>query len=131
MATIDGAGYPIIHLIGSIFFFILLYVVAGAITIVLKEMHNWDPTVISRKSLITKRVVVGFLTGVALYCAFNGLGENKIEKEDNIYVVILEWNLAIVGLLWLLTFTMDWQGIYLVLKGDLSSSVKSTVNENN
>lgn len=81
--------------------------------------------------MITKRVVVGFLTGVALYCAFNGLGENKIEKEDNIYVVILEWNLAIVGLLWLLTFTMDWQGIYLVLKGDLSSSVKSTVNENN
>lgn len=64
VGTIDGSGYPIIHLIGSIFF---LYLVAGAVTIVLHELHNWDATVINSKSLLLKRIIVGYITGVALY----------------------------------------------------------------
>lgn len=36
IGTIDSAGYPSIHGIGAVFFFIILYIVAGAITIVLR-----------------------------------------------------------------------------------------------
>jgi hypothetical protein len=120
VATIDGAGYPIIHLIGSIFFFLFLYVVAGAMTIVLREMHNWDITVISRSSLLLKRVIVGYITVVAWYCAGSALGESDEDKEDNIYVVIVEWNLAIMGLVWLLTLALDWGNVSVVLKGNFS-----------
>lgn len=124
VGTIDGAGYPIIHLIGSIFFFILLYVVAGAITIVLRELHNWDPTVINPRSLLIKRIIVGYISGVAFYCAIKGLNLASAEKEDNIYVVILEWNLAIMGLIWLLTLTFDWKDVFIVLKGNFEGTVK-------
>jgi len=40
-------------------------------------------------------------------------------KHNNEYVVILEWNLVIWGLIWLLTFTVDWASVFLTLKGDI------------
>lgn len=76
IGTIDSAGYPSIHGIGAVFFFIILYVTAGAITIVMRELHNWDPTVISKFSINTKILIVGYITAVALYCGVGALLEN-------------------------------------------------------
>jgi hypothetical protein len=36
IGTIDSAGYPAIHGIGAVFFFVVLYVVAGSVTIVIR-----------------------------------------------------------------------------------------------
>lgn len=88
IGTIDSAGYPSIHGIGAVFFFIILYVTAGAITIVMRELHNWDPTVLSRKSVIIKTIIVGYITALAAYCGIGALLENE-ENDDDIYLVII------------------------------------------
>lgn len=39
IGTIDGNGYPIIHDIGAIFFFIMLFLLAVTITLVVRDIH--------------------------------------------------------------------------------------------
>lgn len=118
IGTIDGAGYPSIHGIGAVFFFVVLYVVAGAVTIVLREMHNWDPTALAGRSVWTKILIVGYITLVAGYCGIGGIIENIPHNNDDIYVVIIEWNLTLMGLVWLLSFALDYKDIFIVLRGD-------------
>lgn len=124
IGTIDGAGYPELHDFGAIFFFIVLYIVAGTISIVMREMHNWDPTIIARKSIVSKLLIFGYISGVAIYCGVGGIIENIPSNDDDIYVVIIEWNLTLMGLVWLLTFVMDFSNIFLTLRGDMASTVK-------
>jgi len=38
--------------------------------------------------------------------------------------VTIEWNLTIGGLIWLLTFALDWKDIFLTFKGDINDTVK-------
>ena len=59
IATIDGAGYPNILIIGAIGFFIVLFLTTGAITIVMREMYMWDTTSFSRTSIWVKSIIVG------------------------------------------------------------------------
>lgn len=124
IGTIDGAGYPDIHSIGAVFFFIVLYVTAGAITIVMREMHSWDTTSFTKKSITVKIIIVGYITGVALYCGIGALLGGTPANDDDIHVVIIEWNLTLGGLVWLLTFTLDWQDIFITLRGDFSQTIK-------
>ena len=78
IGTIDGAGYPNIHSIGAVAFFIILYLTAGAITIVIREMHLWDTSVFSITSLRVKIILVGYITIVALYCLIGSIfGSNS------------------------------------------------------
>ena len=51
VGTIDGADYPKIHNLGAIFFFIVLFIAAGTITLVVSEMHRWVSCVVSPESL--------------------------------------------------------------------------------
>ena len=75
IGTIDGAGYPSIHSIGAVSFFIVLFVTAGAITLVMKDMHDWNSTSFNRTSIWVKIIIVGYILGVALYCAFGAIAE--------------------------------------------------------
>jgi len=43
----------------------------------MRELYNWDPTVIHRNSLIAKILVTGYITAVALYCGVGALLENE------------------------------------------------------
>lgn len=86
-------------------------------------MHNWDPTFLSGKSVFWKIVVVGYITGVAVYCGVGALLENT-SNDDDIYLVTIEWNLTLMGLVWLLTFTLDFKPVFVCLKGDLSKTIK-------
>jgi len=45
-------------------------------------------------------------------------------NHDDPYVVIIEWNLALVGMTWLLTFVLDWKDVYLTLIGPIEGTVK-------
>ena len=129
IGTIDGAGYPDLHSIGAVFFFITLFVTAGAITIVSREMDNWNPTTLTRGSLLTKMVIVGFISGTAGYCAIGAILEGSDSNDDDIYMVIIEWVLCLGGLVWLLTFTLDWKNIFLTFRGDVSQTIKRIPTE--
>lgn len=68
IGTIDANGYPIIHDIGAVFFFIVLFLIAMTVTLVLRDMHAWDPSVISRKSYLAKSLFALYLIGLVVYC---------------------------------------------------------------
>lgn len=54
IGTIDGSGYPSIHGIGAVIFFVALFFIATIMTLVLIDMYNWDPSIIARKSILLK-----------------------------------------------------------------------------
>jgi hypothetical protein len=89
IGTIDGAGYPDLHTFGAVFFFIALFVVAGAVTMVMREMHNWDPKLVSRKSMLAKTVVFGYIVLVTIYCIVGGIAESIPHNDSDVYEVII------------------------------------------
>jgi len=79
IGTIDSAGYPDIHSIGAIFFFIVLFITAGTITFICRELQKWDTRTVNRTSVLAKTVVVGYILACAIYCVIGGL----LEKGEN------------------------------------------------
>lgn len=73
IGTIDSAGYPSIHGIGAVFFFVILFLVAGVITFVMRELHNWNTFIIAGRSITIKLIVFGYIVGVAIYCLIGSL----------------------------------------------------------
>jgi hypothetical protein len=71
----------------------------------------------TKSSLIHKIVVSLYINGVFLYClvmiVWNGLFSNK-PNDDEIYGVIIEWNLVYGGLVWVTCFLKDFKNIYIV-----------------
>lgn len=68
IGTIDGNGYPIIHDIGAVFFFIMLFLLAMVITLTIRDMHEWDPSAITRSSILYKTLAAVYLIGMLVYC---------------------------------------------------------------
>jgi len=54
IATIDAKGTPFIHGLGAVVFFIILFIVAVSSTIVIKDMHSWQTSIMNRNSLLIK-----------------------------------------------------------------------------
>ena len=55
---------------------------------------------------------------VALYCGFGGIMElfpHDNLKDDDQFIVIIEWNLVLVCLVWFLSFTFDWKNLRLTI----------------
>jgi len=65
-----------------------------------------------------------WLVGVVIYCLVGLIKEGDDMNHDDPYVVIIEWNLALVGMTWLLTFVLDWKDVYLTLIGPIEGTVK-------
>jgi hypothetical protein len=68
IGTIDGDGYPVIHDIGAVFFFIILFFLATIITLVVRDIHSWDSTAVTRTSYLSKTLFAGYLIGLVVYC---------------------------------------------------------------
>ena len=90
----------------------------------MRELHNWNPSMITGRSITIKLLVFGYIVGVAIYCLIGSLRQIIPSNDDDIYLVIIEWNLTIGGLVWLLTFVVDWKPVFLTLKGDVSKTIK-------
>ena len=86
------------------------------VTILVYDIYRWDPRSISYNSKSIKILLMIGLSLIVVYCL---VGLITDPKHNNEYVVILEWNLVIWGLIWLLTFTVDWASVFLTLKGDI------------
>lgn len=89
IGTIDSAGYPSIHGIGAVFFFVILFLVAGVVTLVVRELHNWNPSLVTGRSVTVKIMVFGYIVGVAIYCLIGSLSEVIPSNDDDIYLVII------------------------------------------
>jgi hypothetical protein len=105
MATIDGAWYPDLHTDSAVFFFLMLFIIVMTKTIVIHDMYQWDSSVISKKSLTIKSILAIYValvwiwTGISL--ALHPGGKND---DENIYIVILEWNSVYICLVWVFSF---------------------------
>lgn len=118
IATIDTEGTGLIHAIGAGYFFMLLYFMVVNFTIVSYRMKQWDTRTISRASLAAKMVVMIYLHCVYIYCLVglaNQVWPSHDKNDDNIWGVIVEWNLVYGGLVWVLCFIGDFKDVYLVL----------------
>ena len=116
MGTIDGAWYPDLHTNSAIFFFLTLFIIVITQSLVVRDLYHWDSTVISRKSYLIKMVLaiyvaivwVGTLIGLIL----NPSGRND---DENVYIVILEWNSVYVCLFWIMSYYPEWSTIRITL----------------
>ena len=122
LGTIDGNGTGWAHTVGAVFFFIMLYVLNLNITVTVRDIFKWDPSSVSPSSVTQKTAVCLILTLVVIYSVI-GLIIDQIKNDDNKWVVIVEWNLVILGLGWMLTFAGDWKRVFVTLKGDFSQTV--------
>jgi len=78
IGTIDGKHpLPRIHSIGAVFFFILLFVVALNVTLLVRDIYKWDPSVISYKSKLMKTIIIVVLTIVVGYCVLGVVVDSK------------------------------------------------------
>lgn len=114
IATIDTKGTNKLHSVGAVYFFICLYFMVANFTVIAVKMRNWDARFMTRSSLLKKTLVAGYLTVVWGYCIIGLILENAANKDD-IYVVIVEWNLVYAGLVWIFCFVEDWKHVYLAL----------------
>ncbi len=67
MGTIDGGWYPLLHDISAVFFFIVLFILVITHTIVLRDMYNWDPSVMSKTSCWIKTILGLYVALVWVY----------------------------------------------------------------
>ena len=114
IGTIDTGGTGTIHTVGAVYFFIMLYFMVVNFTLIARKMRNWDTRIMSRCSLNAKIVVATFLSLVWIYCLV-GLVLEAIPTAngDDIYIVIVEWNLVYAGLIWVLCFVPDFKHVYI------------------
>jgi hypothetical protein len=116
ISTIDAGGTGSLHAVGAGYFFICLYFLVLNLTIVSRNMRKWDVDFMSRSSLINKIVVAVYINLVFLYCLVMLLWNGFQPNDDEIYGVIIEWNLVYGGLVWVLCYVTDFKDIYIVFK---------------
>lgn len=115
IGTIDIGGTGNLHSIGAVYFFICLYFLVVNLTIISRTMRRWDTKFMSAWSLVQKIVVAGYLSIIWIYCLV-GLVSEQIHpsNDDDVYVVIVEWNLVYAGLIWVLCFLGDFKHVRIV-----------------
>lgn len=127
IGTIDIGGTGNLHSIGAVYFFICLYFLVVNLTIISRTMRRWDTRFMSAFSLVQKIVVAGYLSIIWIYClvglVLENLGAEGKKNDDDVYIVIVEWNLVYAGLIWVLCFLGDFRGTYLVFADNRQPSV--------
>ena len=54
IATIDGGKLPLIHIIGALFFFLVLLIVTTLMTLTMRDMYDWCPSIMSGRNILVK-----------------------------------------------------------------------------
>ena len=70
IATIDGGRLPFIHIIGALFFFLVLLIVSTQSTLTIRDMWQWCPSIMPRRNLLVKQIIAIYLIIVDLYCLY-------------------------------------------------------------
>lgn len=88
------------------------------------DLREWDSKIIGRRSINIKVTIALYLFVIAMYFIIGSLLENGSENDEDIYLVTVEWNLTIGGLIWLLSFVYDFKDVHITFKGDAQDAVK-------
>lgn len=133
IATIDTGGTGIVHGVGAAYFFICLYFLVDNLTVISWYMRRWDTKFMTKSSLVQKVVVAAYMNIVWIYCLvriiLSYLNPDK-PNDDNIYAVIIEWNLVYGGLVWVLCFLSDFKDIYLVFSSKSNNLINFQIEYN-
>jgi hypothetical protein len=114
MATIDGGWYPDLHTEGAVFFFVFLFLIVISQTLVLRDMHKWDSTVLTPSSYVMKSILMIYVAMIWIYCLYGVITHpDGFGDDENVYIVILEYNSVYVCLFWIFSFRADWKDIHL------------------
>ena len=77
-------------------------------------MRNWDSSIIEPRSWFLKQLTCYWNILVGIYCLVN-LAIHPDSGDD--MVVVIEWNLVLVNLVWVLSFQQEWKNMYLTFYG--------------
>jgi hypothetical protein len=114
IGTIDGNGTGDLHTTCAVIFFIGLFGIIVYLTNILRKMKNWDASIMTCESWFLKRLTCYWNILVVIYCLIQiALDSSK----GNDMIVVIEWNLVIINLLWVLSFRSEWKKVYLTLEG--------------
>ena len=86
IGTIDEGGTDIVHTVGAVTFFLGLFGLTVYMTLLLKRMRNWDPTIMTCESWLIKRLTFYWVNGVAVYCLVQLALDSS--KGDDMVVII-------------------------------------------
>jgi hypothetical protein len=110
IGTIDEKGIGNLHGPCAVTFFVIWMIVIQRITAFMSRLRHWDTTVMTKRSLLLKKLLAGYVLGVWIYCIYGLLTTpNENQKKSDQFVVIVEWNSVLINLLWVLSFVMEWQ----------------------
>jgi hypothetical protein len=118
ISTIDTGGTNTMHSVGAVYFFICLFFLVVNLTIISRKMRNWDVRFMEKRSLIIKMIVALYLSIIWVYCLIGLIiygNDSEHPNDEDIYIVIVEWNLVYAGLIWILCFFSDMKSVSLVL----------------
>jgi hypothetical protein len=108
IGTIDEKGNGKWHSPCAVTFFVIWVIVIVKITSFISEVRKWDTSILSRKSLLLKKLLALYIIGVWVYCIYGLLTtpDEEDQKKKDKYTVIVEWNNVLVNLLWVLSFVL-------------------------
>ena len=70
IGTIDEKGIGKLHGPCAVIFFVIWVIVIVKITIFTGKVRQWDPTVISRRSIILKKLLAYYVIFIWCYCIY-------------------------------------------------------------
>ena len=116
IGTIDNGGTGDFHTTGAVFFFIILFLIVVLLSLATYKMRQWDTSFMNRRSYLIKMMLAVYLLIVWIYCLI-GLIFEAFSNDDDMYIVIVEWNSVYASLIWVLSFVADFKNVYLGLDG--------------
>lgn len=70
IGTIDEKGIGKLHGPCAVTFFVIWIIIIIRITFFISALRQWDSTVVSRKSMLLKKLLAFYVSGVWVYCIY-------------------------------------------------------------
>lgn len=111
IGTIDEKGIGKLHGPCAVIFFVIWVIIIIRVTTFISSVRQWDSSIVTRKSMLLKKLLAFYVCGVWVYCIYGLITtpDEYEQKKSDIYVVIVEWNSVLVNLLWVLSFVFEWK----------------------
>jgi hypothetical protein len=90
IGTIDEKGIGKLHGPCAVIFFVIWVIVIIRITTFMSKLRHWDTTVVSKRSMLLKKLLAFYVLGIWIYCIYGLLTTpDENQKKSDKYVVIV------------------------------------------
>lgn len=110
--TIDGYGNGPLHTPSAVIFFMIFQITIVETTLYLYRLRQWNSSVISRRSMQVKMMLMLYISAVWVYCLYRLTVKNDNGAD---FTVVLEWNAYLIDLLYILSYAEEWKKIKVCL----------------